>query len=313
MIRIGIVGTGMMAAGRLKALRASGRAQVAAVFSRSLEKGRTLAEGCGAQAYDRMDKMLGEVDAVVVCTPNPTHADFGRAALEAGKACLVEYPLCTDMSQAKALAAASEGAGTPLMVGNTIIHEETFKYIQANKRKFGKPLTASSRVTFRSDELKDAWYMKPELRGPFAPSVAYHHAEFLKRVVGPVASANYYDDSSPDPDRPGYCTHVGGTLVMQHENGAASATQWYLFAHGSGETRGMWVTGEDQSLTVTMIEDKKHEMRWSDGTIEYVTETDWGISGSCGDFIDAIEGRLDWHARLAEDMDTLRITLELPA
>lgn len=313
MLKIGVVGTGMMATGRAKAIQESGRADVAAVFSRTMEKAKALADTVGAKAYDKLDHMLEDVDAVLVCTPNPTHEQYARVALEAGKACVVEYPLCTDLAEAQGLAALAGTANTPLMVGNTIIHEETFNYILANRAKLGKPLTASSRVTFRSDDLKDAWYMRPEFRGPFSPSVCYHHAEFFKHMVGPVHCAKFYDDSKVDPGRPGYCTHVGGTLIMQHPNGSASATHWYLFGHGSGETRGMWLTGEQQSLTVTLLGDMKHEMRWSDGTIEYTSETDWGIAGSCSDFLDAIEGKLDWQTRLQEDIDTLRIALELSA
>ncbi len=313
MTRIGIVGTGLMAGGRIKALRESGRATVVGVYSRGHDKAQALAQTCDAKAYAQFEQMLADVDAVVVCTPNPTHAGFARTALGAAKACLVEYPLCLDLAEANALSAQSDKAGSPLMTGNTILHEETFKYILAHKDKLGKTLTAASRVTFRLEEFRDVWYMQPEVRGPFSPSVLYHHTEFFKRIVGPIESTSLYEDSRPDPERPGYCTHIGGTLTMQHPNGAASTTQWYIFGHGSGETRGMWVTGEQQSLSVTFTGDGKHEMRWSDGTIDCVTESDWGIAGSCGDFLDAIEGKLDWRARLSEDIDTLRAALQIPA
>ena len=50
-----------------------------------------------------------ELDAVVVATPVPTHAELARRALEAGKHVFVEKPLAQSVADAEAVVAARGG------------------------------------------------------------------------------------------------------------------------------------------------------------------------------------------------------------
>ena len=61
-----------------------------------------------------------EVDAVVVATPVPTHAELARRVLEAGKHCFVEKPLAQSVAEAEEVVASARAAGRVLMVGHLL-------------------------------------------------------------------------------------------------------------------------------------------------------------------------------------------------
>ena len=61
-----------------------------------------------------------ELDAVVVATPVPTHADLAIQVLEAGKHCFVEKPMAQSTADAEQVAAAAERSGKVLMVGHLL-------------------------------------------------------------------------------------------------------------------------------------------------------------------------------------------------
>ena len=69
-----------------------------------------------------LDDLLAddELDAVVVATPVPTHADLAVRVLEAGKHCFVEKPLAQSAADAERAVAASNAAGRVLMVGHLL-------------------------------------------------------------------------------------------------------------------------------------------------------------------------------------------------
>jgi predicted dehydrogenase len=61
-----------------------------------------------------------ELDAVVLATPVPTHAELAGKALKAGKHCFVEKPLATNADDAQRAVDAAEEAGKALMVGHLL-------------------------------------------------------------------------------------------------------------------------------------------------------------------------------------------------
>lgn len=58
------------------------------------------------------------VSAVLIASPDHLHAQQALAALQAGKPVLVEKPIATEAAAARALVAAAEAAGLPLLVGH---------------------------------------------------------------------------------------------------------------------------------------------------------------------------------------------------
>jgi len=300
-----------MAGQRADAFAALG-AEVAAIHSRSAERARALVERHGARFCGRTADLWPLVDAVVVCAPNALHAGLALEALGEGKHVLVEYPLCVSAGELAELERAARRAGRALMTGNTIMHEAMFRFLWARKERLGRLASAASRVAFYGESVGGAWYMRPEMRGPVFAAFHYHHIEYYRRFLGEVKWVSANDESRPDPERPGCEGLAGGTLVMGHETGATSCVQWYLGASGNGLPRAITLNGAAGSVTVLSRQGQEEsDVVWDDGgegKIEsFVNE--WGVEGSCRDFLAAVEGRLDAGERLAWDAGTLRVGL----
>jgi predicted dehydrogenase len=68
----------------------------------------------------------GTVDAVVVCSPQHSHAEVVLAALDAGIHVLVEKPLCIDLADAEAICLAAERSGLVVQVGYMKRYDDGF-------------------------------------------------------------------------------------------------------------------------------------------------------------------------------------------
>jgi len=75
-----------------------------------------------ARTTSSLDDLLSDdsLDAVVVATPVPTHAELATRALAAGKHCFVEKPLGRSEQEAEAVVEAARAAGRVLMVGHLL-------------------------------------------------------------------------------------------------------------------------------------------------------------------------------------------------
>jgi len=76
----------------------------------------------GARLTASLDDLLGDpgLDAIVLATPVPAHAEHAVAVLEAGKHCFVEKPLAQSVGDAERAVAAAAAAGRVLMVGHLL-------------------------------------------------------------------------------------------------------------------------------------------------------------------------------------------------
>src|SRR3989440_2563001 len=75
-----------------------------------------------ARASAGLDELLAdpELDAVVIATPVPSHAELAERVLGAGKHCFVEKPLAQSLEDAERVARAAEESGCVLMVGHLL-------------------------------------------------------------------------------------------------------------------------------------------------------------------------------------------------
>lgn len=109
-IRWGIVGPGRIAAKVVSDFAVVDGAEVVAVASRSTERAKAFAAAHGiARAHGSYGAILAddEVDVLYLATPHPQHRTIAVAALEAGKAVLVEKTFTATVAGAEEVVAAA--------------------------------------------------------------------------------------------------------------------------------------------------------------------------------------------------------------
>lgn len=117
-IRFGVLGAGRIGKVHAATIARSGRASVAAIADPVEEAARALAGTVGARVAPAEEVIAGrETDAILICSPTDTHADFIEAAARAGKPVLCEKPVSLSVERIESCLAIVEQAGVPLMIG----------------------------------------------------------------------------------------------------------------------------------------------------------------------------------------------------
>ena len=112
--QIGVVGLGAIGRDHVKRFteRITG-CRVVAVSEVNQEVGRKVAEQYGAKFYEDGEELINspEVEAVMVTTWDPAHAQYVMASIKAGKYVFCEKPLATEVSECEEIVAAEQAFG----------------------------------------------------------------------------------------------------------------------------------------------------------------------------------------------------------
>jgi predicted dehydrogenase len=122
-VRVGVVGLGYWGPNLARNFAAIDGCELAWLCDES-EQVRTRLAGAfpGVRATGAIEQLLSDptLDAVVLATPVPTHAELATRVLESGKHCFVEKPLATTMTDAQRAVDAAAASGRILMVGHLL-------------------------------------------------------------------------------------------------------------------------------------------------------------------------------------------------
>ena len=146
-IRVGVVGLGYWGPNLARNLAMIPGCELAWLCDASDQaRGRLERSFPAAQATGDIADLLGDerLDAVVLATPVPMHAELAIAVAAAGKHCFVEKPLATNAADAERAVVAAEDAGKVLMVGHLLEYH---------------PAVARLKELIDSDELGGLYYI----------------------------------------------------------------------------------------------------------------------------------------------------------
>ncbi len=119
MLRIAVLGVGRIGRMHAENIVAHPRATLAGVFDVYEPSAKEIAEKLGVTRFESAEAIFAspEVDAVLIATSTPTHADLLEKAVAAGKPVLCEKPIDLSLDRVNACAAKIAGSNVPIMLG----------------------------------------------------------------------------------------------------------------------------------------------------------------------------------------------------
>lgn len=120
-IKMGIIGAGTIAQGRHipSFQKLTDKVTITAISDVNLDLAKDVGNRFGIKnVFVDYKDMLGEVDAVTICTPNKFHAEIAIAALQAGVHVLCEKPMAMNAIECEAMIEAANKSGKVLAIAH---------------------------------------------------------------------------------------------------------------------------------------------------------------------------------------------------
>jgi predicted dehydrogenase len=135
-VRTAVIGVGYLGRFHAQKYAALPDSELVAVVDPDAATRERVAAETACRAVAEFREILGEVDAVSIATPTPSHFEIARQCLEHGLHVLVEKPITETLEEARGLVATAARNGRILQVG----HLERFNpAIQALEGTLGTP------------------------------------------------------------------------------------------------------------------------------------------------------------------------------
>ncbi|MGV9889396.1 Gfo/Idh/MocA family protein [Streptomyces sp. NPDC003395] len=235
-MRIGLLGTGPWARQvHAPALTGHERVDLAGVWGRRPEAAKELAASHGTRAYDDVDALIADVDAVAVALPPDVQAELAVRAARAGRHLLLDKPLATTVAGGRAVAdAVREAQVASVVFFTTRFHPEPEAWITEQAARGGW-FTARAQWLGAAFAPGSPYAASPWRRergalwdvGPHALSVLLPVMGDVERVASAVRG-------------PADTVH----LVLRHAGGASSALDLSLTVPPAGAGAVVELRGE---------------------------------------------------------------------
>ena len=129
-LKVGVIGTGNMGRNHVRNLAAEKRFELVGFYDVNEEQAAETLRRYGAKAFESIEALLNEVEAVVIAVPSSLHKDVALQVAEYDVHALVEKPLATTREEAEIIRKAFEEKGLKLMVGHIERFNPVFKELR---------------------------------------------------------------------------------------------------------------------------------------------------------------------------------------
>lgn len=248
-MNIGTIGTGQIVSKIIDNIQKTGHLRCTAVYSRSEEKGRALADAFGiGKVYTQLEALMADedIDVIYIASPNSLHYSQAKMALEHGKHVICEKPMTPSYAQAKELFELAGEKGLLFFEAVTIGHAPNFALVREHLPDIGRVrlvLGSYSQYSSRYDLLREGQVTNvfdPAFCGGALMDINYYNIYEFCALFGRPQKVAYY------PNRYENGIDTSGILVMVYPDFVCQCT-------GAKDTWGVnsvQIQGEDGYIFV---------------------------------------------------------------
>jgi predicted dehydrogenase len=117
-VRTGVIGAGGLGQHHIRILRDMQGPDFAGFYESRAERAAQVATELGVRAFDSLDALLDEVDAVTIVVPTLAHYDVAQQVLSRGIHALIEKPIAATLEQADAMLRLATTHGALVQTGH---------------------------------------------------------------------------------------------------------------------------------------------------------------------------------------------------
>lgn len=183
MLRFGILGAGRIGKVHARTIAASGKAKVAYLADAMPKAAAELAAEVGAQVASVEDIIKAkDVDAILIATPTPFHAEQIEAGSNAGKAVLCEKPVSLSVARIEDCLKVVEKNKTTLMIGFNRRFDASFASLEKRIRQGVVGTVEMATIISRDPAPPPAEYVKSS--GGIFRDMMIHDFDLARFLVG---------------------------------------------------------------------------------------------------------------------------------
>jgi predicted dehydrogenase len=262
MIKIAIAGAGYIANIHALAVKSNPDIELSAVVDKFPDKAQAFADKFGIKPqFDTVERLLenGEVDALVIGTPNYLHSPQTIAALNAGVHVMVEKPMAMNANEAQQMVEASHKSGALLMVAHCWRFDPEVLWLreQVKNKRFGNMIRTKG-YGVHTLWGPSGWFTQQVLAGGGAMAdLGIHALDTARFLLGDpqpesvyARIGTYYTDYDVDDT---------GILIVNWEGGAVSCIEsgwWQPHSDGPEAATQLYGTKAFGQLFPTYVQEK---------------------------------------------------------